>query len=99
MPKTPLMLTKKALGVPEPPGNRAHQEEGKLSSSVSEDVSGIGERNFVAVSVGAVDVVEADSKLGNPLEGGPACGKDFGVDWVAEGCHEPIDARAELFKD
>ena len=48
---------------PEFPSECTHHEEGKLSGSFGQDVCGIRERNFVLVSVGTVDVVEANRNL------------------------------------
>jgi len=58
--------------------DRPHEEEGELSSRVREDVSGIGERNFVAVGVGrGLILSKTDGELGHHLEGRPAPPQKF----------------------
>ena len=68
MPIAPLVLASQMLGRPQLSGERSHQKEGEFRSRLRQNVGRMSERNFVAVGVGAIDIVETDSNLRDHLE-------------------------------
>ena len=99
MPISPLQIAGEMLRSPEFTGERSHHEEGKLGSRFGQHIGGISERDLVAICVGAIDVVEADSELSNDLQRSLPCLEDFGVDRIAKRRDEPIDARLHFVYD
>ena len=77
----------------------SQSKEGELRGGFGEHVSSVGERNLVAVGVGAIDVVESHRILRDNLERVLASLEDFGVNLVAQGCDEAINAAADFFDD
>ena len=91
MPVVPFVFTQKMLCRPHLPGQRAQHEEGKLCRSFSEHVGGMDERNLIAVGVGAIDVVKADSNLRHHSEFSLARLEYFSVDGVTQGGNQAVD--------
>ncbi len=99
MPVTPAILTGQMFGGPELPGQRPHQEESKLGGRFREHVGGMGERNSVAVGVGAIDVVKSDRNLCHHFERAFSGSEHLGVDRIAQGRDQAVRARLQLFDD
>jgi len=59
----------------------------------------VRERDFVLVSVSTIDVVEADGELRYDFESTLSGGEDFGVDGIAEGGDQAIDAGLHFLDD
>ena len=57
------------------------------------------EGNFVAVGVGAIDVVEAHGVLRDHFERAARGFKDFGVNLIAQRGYQPIHAGADFVED
>ena len=70
----------------------AHHEKCEFRGGLGEYVRGVGEGNLVAVGIGAVDVVEAHGKLGHNFQFAFARLEYFGVNGIAQGSDEPVDA-------
>ena len=87
------------LGAPQFARQVSQREEGELRRGFGEHVGGVGEGNLVAVGVGAVDVVEPDRVLRHDLQRALARLEDFGVNLVAQGGDEAVDAAADFFDD
>src|ERR1035437_7210824 len=60
MPIAPAVLAHQMFGAPQFASQVREHEEGELRGRFGQDVSGVGEGNFVAVRVGAADVIESD---------------------------------------
>src|SRR5439155_25588331 len=99
VPRRPLLVTHKALALPHLARQHAEHEKSELSSRFGEHVGGIGEWYLVLVSVGSIDVVEADGNLRHNLERALPCFKNFGVDRIAERCDQAVDAAFHFFDD
>ena len=84
MPIVPLVAASEVLGSPHFARQRAHHEEGEFGGGLGQNVGRVRKRDFVAVGVSAIDVVEADSDLGYDLQSTLAGFEDFGVDRVAQ---------------
>ena len=57
------------------------------------------ERYLVTVGVRTIDVVKADGHLGDHLQMSFAGFEDLGVNLVAQGGYQPVDARLYFFDD
>ena len=68
MPVSPLVFASEMLGWPHFSRQRAQHEKSEFGRRLGEHVGGIGEGNFVAVGVGAIDVVKADRELRDYLQ-------------------------------
>src|ERR1017187_3421274 len=99
MPIAPTIFAGQMFGRPEFAGERAHQEEGIFGGRFGQDVGGMGERDFVLVGIGAVDVVKSDGVLRHYLEGAFSGGENLGVDRIAQGGDQAVDTRLHLFDD
>jgi len=99
MPVAPAIFAGQMFGGPKFAGERAHQEESKLGGRFGQDVGGVRERDFVLVSVSTIDVVEADGELRYDFESTLSGGEDFGVDGIAEGGDQAIDAGLHFLDD
>ena len=76
---------------PHLPGQRTQHEKGKLCRSFGKHVGGMGERNLIAIGVGAIDVVKAHGNLRHHFEVSLACLEYFSIDGVAQGGDQAID--------
>ena len=65
MPCPPALFTHLQFAGPELTGEGPHHEEGKLGGGIGKNIGRMVERNFVAVGIGAVDIVKTDGNLGN----------------------------------
>src|SRR5271167_464529 len=92
MPVSPLVVTRKMLRRPHFSRQHAHHEKRKLSRSFREHVGSVSERDLVTVGVGAVDVVETDGNLRHYLQTSLARLEYFGVNGVAQGGNQTVDA-------
>ena len=99
MPRAPLVFANKVLAGPQFAGESSQDKEGKLGRGFSENVGCVGERDLVAVGIGAVDVVEADGNLGDDLELSLPCFKNLGIDLVAKSGDEAVDSALCFFYD
>src|SRR5882724_12771397 len=59
----------------------------------------MGEWDLEAVSVGAIDVVEADRDLRDDFQRAVAGGKDLGIDWIAQRGDQSVDSRLHFLDD
>src|ERR1017187_275091 len=99
MPITPLIFARQMFGGPEFAGERAHQEEGVLRGRFVQDVSGIGERDFVLVGIGSVDVVKTDGVLCDNFERAFPGGEHLGINRIAQRGDQAIHTRLYLLDD
>ena len=63
MPRRPLLFPHEPLALPHLARQYPHHEKGELGRRFGQNIGRIRERNFVLVSVGTVDVVEANRNL------------------------------------
>src|SRR5260370_5930255 len=95
VPESPPIFAHQLFAVPKTPRERAHHEEGELGGGVGEDVGGVGERNLVAIGIGAIDVVKAHGELSDDFERALSRLKDFSVDGITQRSDQAIDAAAD----
>src|ERR1019366_8574751 len=84
VPVAPAIFAGEMFGGPEFAGERAHQEEGKLSGRFGQDVGGIREWDFVFIGIGAIDVVKAYGVLCYHFWRAFSGGDNLGVDRIAQ---------------
>ena len=99
MPVVPAVLTYQLFPVPQFARERSQNKECELGGSLGENVRSVGERNFVAIGIGAVDVVESNGQLGDNLQRAFPCLEDLGVDLVADGRDESVHSGAQLLEN
>src|SRR5215469_9708559 len=92
MPESPLVFAGQMLGRPHLARQHAEHEEGEFCGRFGQDLCRVGERNLEAIRIGAIDVVEPHSILSNDLKGPLAGGKDLGVNGIAQGRDQTVDA-------
>ena len=84
MPIVPLVFPRQMLRGPQLSRQRAQHEECKLRRRFGEHICRIGKRNFVAIGVGAVDVVKADRN----------CATTFSVPLPASNTSASMESRS-----
>src|SRR5215469_18120527 len=99
MPESPLVFAGQMLGRPHLARQHAEHEEGEFCGRFGQDLRRVGEGNLEAIRIGAIDVVEPDGVLSNDLEGPLAGGKDLGVDGIAQGRDQTVDAGFDFLYD
>src|SRR5258708_7443047 len=97
MPISPAVLARQMFGGPEFASERAHHEEGKLRRRFGQNVGGVGERNFIFVGIGAVDVVKSDRELRDHFERARSCSEHLSVDRISQRGDQAIHAGLDLF--
>ena len=97
MPVSPLVIASEVLGRPHLAREHAEHEEGELGSGLGEDVGRVGERNFIAVGIGAVDVVESNGVLGHDFQRTFAGLEHIGIYGIPQRSDEAVDAGFDLF--
>ena len=99
MPESPLVVPGQVLRRPHSPCQRPQHEERKLRRRFGENVGRMGERDLVAVGIGAIDVVEAHRDLGHNLQRSLPCLEHLRIDLVAQRGNQSIDARSDFIED
>ena len=92
MPIAPLVLAREMLGGPHLTSQRAQHEKCEFGSRFGEHVGGMGERNFVTIRVGAVDVVEAHRNLRDDFQRALACLEHLGINGIAQRRDQAINS-------
>src|SRR5208283_4357406 len=99
MPVTPLVLAHQVLGAPQFAGKISQCEERELSRGFGEHIGGVGEGNSAAVGVSAINTVKPDRVLRYGFERAFARLENFGVNLVAQGGDEAVNAAVDLLDD
>jgi hypothetical protein len=99
MPESPLVIACEMFRAPHFSRQDAHHEKRKLRRGFGEDIGSVGEGNFEAIGVGAVDVVEADGVLRHGFEVSLAGLKNLGINGIAQRGDEAIDAGLYFLDD
>src|SRR5580692_10505888 len=99
MPVSPLVVPREVFGGPHLACQHAQHEKGELRGGLSQYVRGMSERNFVAVGVGAIDVVNADGQLSHNFQTTFSSFENLGIDGIAKRGDEPIDPGLHLVDD
>ena len=99
MPVAPLVFPRQVFRRPHFSSQRAHHEKRKFRGGFGKHVRGVGERNLVAIGIGAVDVVEAHGDLRHNFQRPFARLKHFGVDWITQRGDQPIHPGLHFLDD
>ena len=98
MPVSPLVLARQMLGRPHLAGQHAQHEEGELRSGFGENVGRMGERNLIAIGVGAIDIVKSDGNLGHNFQRVLAGFEDLGINRIAQRGDQARQCRSSLYQ-
>ena len=99
MPISPLVVAGEMLGWPHLAGQHTQHEKGELRSGFGQNVGRVGERNFIAVGIGTIDIVKTDGNLGHNFQRIIARFKNLGINRIAECGDQPVNARLHLIDD
>ena len=99
VPGRPLLFPHQALTLIHLARQHAHHEKSELGGRFGEHIGRVRERDLVLVSVGAVDVVEADRDLRHDLERALPCFEDLGVDGIAKRGDQAVDPAFYFLDD
>src|SRR5262249_40871933 len=84
---------------PPQPRHRRQHEESKLRRGVSQNISGIGKWNSVAIGVRAIDVVKANGNLCHHSEISLSCFEHLSINRIAQSGDEPINTATDFLND
>jgi len=99
MPVVPAILPHQLFPVPQFAGEGSQNKKREFGRGLGEHVGSVGERNLVAIGIGAVDVIEPNRKLGHNFQRSLPCFEHLSVDLVANRGDETIHAAAQLLED